>query len=270
MSLYKKRKQKSATVAILWILLTLALLVAVAYGIYWSFNQDKIDKVTLCPSSGAKGEYVVLIDNTSPFPFTQKAALAKRLQNMILKEVPEGSLVTVFLLGEDYQHNSDPVFVMCNPGQWGDKNKFTNTQKFVDKDFNEKFAKPLDAVVRKIPLDVRAKTSPIFEMLQLASLHGFNHLNAQGEKHLIIYSDMAANMPRFSMYKNAQLSYKDFAKSAYGQEAVAPALMDVSVTINMLAAESSVTPYNKRAEFWAQYFSANGASLDQVIPMEGL
>ncbi|KFE52444.1 hypothetical protein [Pseudomonas syringae] len=270
MSLYSKRKQTSPLSAVLVILVVLAIMAGAGYAISLSFNREKIDKVTLCPTSGAKGEYVVLIDNTSPFPFTQKAALAKRLKDMVLNEVPQGAMLTVFLLGEDYQQNSEPVFERCNPGQWTDKNKLMNSQKFVDRDFNEKFANPLDGVIRKIPLDVRAKTSPIFEMLMLASLRGFGHEKASGEKHLIIYSDMAANMPRFSMYKNPHLTYKNFAGTPYGREAVAPALADVSVSINMMAAEPTVTAYTQRAEFWAQYLSANGASLDQVNPMEGL
>jgi hypothetical protein len=268
MSLFEEEK-KSGLSTILVCLVALIILVIVGYGTYVTLTQETIDKVTLCPSGGPKGQYVVLIDNTSPFPFSQKAALAQRLKSMVLNDVPQGALVTLFLLGENYQQNDAPMFEKCNPGQWGEKNHITNTQKFVDKDFNEKFAKPLDEVVRKIPLNVRAKTSPIFEMLQIAGINGFKRSNVQGQKSLIIYSDMAANMPRFSMYK-VQSSYKDFAKTAYGQESIAPSLAGASVTINMLTAEPTAMPYNKRAEFWAQYFSENGASLDHVDPMEGL
>ncbi|VVO95281.1 hypothetical protein PS903_02495 [Pseudomonas fluorescens] len=270
MSLYKKRKKSSPVVGVMAIFVLLVIVGVVGYVGYVELTQDKPDKVTMCPSSGPKGEYVVLIDNTSPFPFTQKAALTHRLQTMVMREVPEGAMVTVFLLGEDFKHNSEPMFEKCNPGQWSDKNKYRSTQKFVEKDFKEKFATPLAEVVRKIPLDVRAKTSPIFEMLQLASMRGFNHKHADGEKRLIIYSDMAANTSEFSMYKNTQLNFKDFSKTEYGQKSIAPDLEDASVTINMMATEPTVTPYAKRAEFWAQYFSANKASLDHVNPMEGL
>jgi hypothetical protein len=269
MSLYETEKKSGlATVAIC--ILAALVLVGVGFGAYYSFTKDTIDKVSLCPSSGATGHFVVLIDNTSPFPFTQKAALAQRLKSLVANDIPQGALLTVFLLGEDYKHNSSPVFEKCNPGQWAEKNQWSNTKKFVDKDFHEKFEKPLDDVVRQIPLDVRAKTSPIFEMLQLAGINGFQHANVHGEKQLIIFSDMAANMPQFSMYKTALAPYKDFAKTPYGRDSVAPALSGATVTINMLAAEPTAASFTKRSEFWAQYFSENGASLERVNPMEGL
>lgn len=270
MSVYRKRNTTSPLVLLLYVLITVALLLAAGYAIYAHFNAETFDKVTLCPTGGAKGQYVVLIDNTSPFPFTQKAALKQRLRDMVTNDIPAGAMLTVFVLGEDFKHNDEPVFEKCSPGQWVEGEGLTKTKKFVDKDFNEKFAKPLGAVLNRIPLDVRGKTSPIFEMLQLASIHGFRHENAKGDKTLIIYSDMAANTADFTMYKNPQLSYKDFAKTPYAQKVTAPALEDVSVIINMMATEPAVTPYAKRSEFWAQYFSANYASLDQVNPMEGL
>lgn len=269
MSLYEEEK-KSGLTTILVCLIAGLIVCAICYGAYYALTRETVDKITLCPSGGPKGHYVVLIDNTSPFPFTQKAALAQRLKSMVLNDVPEGALVTVFLLGENYQQNSVPVFEKCNPGRWGQKNHLMNTQKFVDKDFHEKFSQPLDDVVRKIPLDLKAKTSPIFEMLQIAGINGFKNKDLKGSKSLIIFSDMAANMPRFSMYKSVRLSYEDFAKTAYGQESTAPALAGASVTINMIAAEPSAASYIQRAEFWAQYFSENGASLDHVDPMEGL
>lgn len=270
MSAYRKRNSTSPIVLVLGVLVTVALVLGACYAVYAHFHAETFDKVTLCPSGGANGQYVVLIDNTSPFPFTQKVALKQRLRDMVLNKVPTGAMLTVFVLGEDFKHNEEPVFEKCSPGQWVDGEGMNKTKKFVDKDFNEKFAKPLEAVVNRIPLDVRGKASPIFEMLQLVSIRGFGHDKAKGDKTLIIYSDMAANTAEFTMYKNPQLKYKDFAKTTYVERVTAPALENASVTINMMATEPSVTPYLKRSEFWAQYFSANKASLDHVDPMEGL
>lgn len=271
MSVYRRKKSNTSPALVAGSVLAAAALVVGAIFLLWkSSTQETFDKVTLCPTSGSKGQFVVLIDNTSPFPFTQKAALKQRLKDMVVKDLPAGAMLTVFLLGEDYKNNGDPVFEKCSPGQWVEGESLTKTKKFVDKDFNEKFLKPLEAVVNRIPLDSRGKTSPIFEMLQMASINGFNHQNANGEKRLIIFSDMAANTSDFSMYRNAQLNYRDFAKTSYYQKAVAPSLADVSVTINMMTAETNATPFLKRSEFWAEFFSANGANLESVNPMEGL
>lgn len=200
MSVYAKR-ESSVGKWLLGAFIGVSVLLVLGGLIYYQMSHDALDKETLCPSSGPKGQYVVLIDNTSPFPSTQKAALSQRLKTMVLYDIPEGYLLSVFLLGEKFEQNEKPIFERCNPGQWSDRSQLTATKKFVDRDFNEKFAKPLDAVVRKIPLDEHGKLSPIFQMLQLVGINGFDHAHVKGDRKLVVYSDMLANMPDFSMYK---------------------------------------------------------------------
>lgn len=269
MSVYAKRKSNAGT-WILAVMILIALLAgAWAYGNF-KLSQDTMDKVTLCPTKGAKGHVVVLIDNTSPFPFTQKAALTQRIKSMTATDIPEGYLLSVFLLGEKFEQNDKPIFERCNPGQWKDRSQLTATKKFVDRDFSEKFENPLHEVVRKIPLDQHSKLSPIFQMLQLVGVNGFSHANVDGDRKLIIYSDMLANMPEFSMYKGAPMSFGAFAKTPYGRNAQAPGLKGVVVTINLLANEHKTAQTNRLGDFWANYFEANDASLDGINSMEGL
>jgi hypothetical protein len=269
MSVYAKRE--SSVGSWVWGSVLGVAVISLLCGVgYYKLNHETLDKETLCPNNGPKGQYVVLIDNTSPFPFTQKAALAQRLKTMVLNDIPEGYLLSVFLLGEKFEQHEKPIFERCNPGQWSDRNQFTATKKFVDKDFNEKFAKPLDAVVRQISLDEHSKLSPIFQMLQLVGINGFDHANVKGDRKLIIYSDMLANMPDFSMYKGTPSNYSDFAKSPYGRNAQAPGLNGANVTINLLANEQKTPQTNRLGDFWAHYFEANGASVETIAAMEGL
>lgn len=269
MSVYAKR-ESSAGKWLLGALICVVILGVLGGVAYYQLNRDTMDKETLCPSSGPKGQYIVLIDNTSPFPFTQKAALSQRLKTMVLEDVPEGHLLSVFLLGEKFEQNEKPIFERCNPGQWKDRNQFNANKKFVDRDFNEKFAKPLDAVVRKIPLDEQSKLSPIFQMLQLVGINGFDHAGVKGDRKLVIYSDMLANMPDFSMYKTKEHNYAKFAQSPYGRNAKAPGLEGVMVTINLLANEEKTPQTNGLGDFWAEYFEANKASVESITAMEGL
>ncbi|MBC3409818.1 hypothetical protein HU720_00665 [Pseudomonas sp. SWRI51] len=244
--------------------------VAVAVMFYINATREVLDKETLCPSTGPKGQYVVLIDNTSPFPFTQKIALGQRLKTLVAEELPEGYLLSVFLLGEDFKSNEKPLFERCNPGQWKDRNQSTSNKKFVDRDFNQKFIKPFDDIVRKISLEERSKNSPIFQMLQLVGINGFERAHVTGERRLVIYSDMLANMPEFSMYRSNLAAYEDFRKTAYGQNAVAPGLQGSSVTINLLAADQKTLQNTKLSVFWEQYFQDNGASVEGFSRVEGL
>ena len=107
-------------------------------------------------------------------------------------------------------------------------------------------------------------------MLQLVGINGFDHANVKGDRKLVIYSDMLANMPDFSMYKNKRHNYAEFAKSPYGRNAQAPGLNGATVTINLLANEQKTPQTNELGNFWAQYFEANGASVEGITAMEGL
>lgn len=268
MAIYAEKKGISGKAV--GLMLGLVAVGGAAAMLYVNFSRETFDKETLCPSAGPKGQYVVLIDNTSPFPFTQKMALSQRLKTLVTDDLPEGYLLSVFLLGEDFKKNEKPLFERCNPGQWKDREKFTNNKKFVDRDFKQKFAKPFDDIVRKISLEERSKNSPIFQMLQLVGINGFSNANVTGDRKLIVYSDMLANMPEFTMYKAALPAYSDFRKTPYGQNAVAPGLKDASVVINMLAADQKTLQNGKLAAFWEQYFQDNGASVEEVSRVEGL
>ncbi|MBB3273824.1 hypothetical protein FHW75_005037 [Pseudomonas sp. OG7] len=269
MSLFEDDEKTSSSTMLLWLVVIAFLGVLSWYG-WYVFKKDGEDRVTLCPNKGPTAHYVVLIDNTSPFPFNQKAALSQRIKTMVLTKVPTGALVSVFLLGEDYQNQSTPVFEKCKPTQWNDDMKLVASKRLVEKEYDQKFAKPLNDVIKQIQLDQKAKTSPIFEMLQLVGIKGFAEANVKGPRHLIIYSDMVANMPQFNMYTQKLPAFKDFANTPYGQNATAKTLEGAVVTFNMLATEPNAAPYRMRSDFWSEYLEENHATLDEFNPMEGL
>lgn len=271
MAIYQKKTSSSVAV-ISGFFIILLVCAIVSYAIYAVLMNDPIDKETLCPSSGPKGQYVVLIDNTSPFPYTQKVALAQRLKNIIKDDLPEGYMLSIFLLGEDAAKNDEPLFERCSPGQWGDKSQLSSNKKFIERDFREKFSKPLDKVVSQISLHEDAKKSPIFEMLQLAGINGFERVDVKGERKLIIYSDMLANTSDFSMYRLNIPTYEDFSKTIYARRALAPALHDVSVSMNIISGseKNQKTQSTKLISFWEHYFEASGATVESVDFIEGL
>lgn len=269
MSLFEDDEKTSSSTMLLWLVVIAIAGVLCWYG-WYMYNKDGEDKVTLCPNKGPVEHYVVLIDNTSPFPFNQKAALSQRIKTMVLTKVPTGALVSVFLLGEDYKQHSTPVFEKCKPAQWKDDMKLRASKRLVEKQYAEKFAEPMNEIIQNISLDQKAKTSPIFEMLQLVGIKGFAEANVNGPRHLIIYSDMVANMPQFNMYTQKLPAFKDFANTPYGQSATAKTLEGAVVTFNVLATEPNAAPYRMRANFWSEYLEKNLATLDGFYPMEGL
>jgi hypothetical protein len=269
MSIFEEDEKTSSPTLVIWAVVLLVF-AGIGWGALKMLQKDTFDKETLCPNKGPVAQYVVLIDNTSPFSHNEKAALSQRIESLVINDLPVGALISVFLLDENYKQHDTPLFERCKPAQWQDDMQYLSSKRLVEKEYADKFDKPLDAVMQQISLDEKAKTSPIFEMLQLVGIKAFEHSNVQGDKKLIIFSDMAANEASFSMYRPTLPSYKEFANTPYGRKSTAMTLKDVKVTINMLTAEPNAAPYRKRSDFWGDYFEANKAKLEGVNPMEGL
>jgi hypothetical protein len=269
MSIFEEDEKASSHTLVIWAVVSLVL-AGIGWGVWTMLQKDTLDKVTLCPSKGPVGQYVVLIDNTSPFSHNEKAALSQRIKSLVINDLPVGALISVFLLDENYKQHDTPLFERCKPAQWRDDMKYLSSKRLVEKDYADKFEKPLDAVMQRISLDEKGKTSPIFEMLQLVGIKAFEHSNVEGDRKLIIFSDMVANEASFSMYRSTLPSYKEFANTPYGRKSTAMTLEGVNVTINMLTAEPNAAPFRKRSDFWGDYFEANKAKLEDVNPMEGL
>ena len=70
MSLYEEERSTGKRLGA-FLLFALAVGAAGWFG-YAAYTKETVDKTTLCPSKGARGQYVVLIDNTSPFPLRKK------------------------------------------------------------------------------------------------------------------------------------------------------------------------------------------------------
>ncbi|MOA14337.1 hypothetical protein D3C78_1344340 [compost metagenome] len=114
--------------------------------------------------------------------------------------------------------------------------------------------------------DQPADKSPIFEMIQLVAINSFRANNVQGPKTLIVYSDMLANTPDFSMFSGLP-EFDSFAESPYGQRSQTR-LDGVRVELNYLMKYPKLQN-RKQLAFWERYFERAGARLVAVTPVEG-
>lgn len=229
-------------------------------------SEDPVDPVTLCPASGPEGHTIVLVDNTEPFNFIQRQALTQRFKELAEKQMPEGHMVSVFLLGESFTENAQPIFEKCNPGTGENKSRLDANPKRIKQRYMDEFRTPLVRLRQEITLEKPSEWSPVFEMLQLVSINGFSRIDAQGPHTLIVFSDMLPNMPEFSMFK-AFPEFKNFINGAYGRKSQAR-LDDVEVHLNYLLNYPKLQT-NKQAAFWEQYFEKSGAQLVDVNVFEG-
>lgn len=260
------QQKKSREIKSLIVVSLIAVVIITGLTILFRTRDKAPDRENLCPTSGALGHYIVLIDNTDPYRFVQKEAFRQRMRSLATRGVPEGYMVSVFVLGSDFTTNAKPVFEKCNPGVGGDKTGANSNPERIKKRYQQEFVEPLVAVAESQLLTESSQRSPIFEMLQLAAINGFEHQNIKGERKLIIFSDMIPNVPQFSMYK-AVPDFKAFEQTPYGQTTKA-ALENVNVELNILKNRPEIQK-RSQAAFWEAYFEHCKANLSRTDPIEG-
>lgn len=253
-----------------WLKITLLVVFIVSLlggvGYYLYTKPKSVDKASLCPAEGPLGHVVVLVDNTDPYSFIQRQGFVQALGALTDQVVPEGYLLSVFALGEDYQKNAEPIFEKCNPGTSDGKSELTANLKRIDKRFNESFREPVLQLEDVLMAQEPAKYSPVFEMIQLASIKGFRAHKVKGPKKLIIFSDMLPNTESFSMFKGVP-EFKAFSATVYGEHSKTD-LSGIKVELHYLMKYPKLQTM-KQLKFWEDYFENTGARLTRVQTMEG-
>lgn len=265
-SIAARRRQR---LHIVWGILALTIAVGVAGAAGWFFfgkREAGLQPATLCPVAGPKGHAILLVDRTDPFNFTQKQAFLRYLAEFGRGRVKEGELFSVFVLGEDFTANAQPVFEMCNPGQGQDKNIWTSNPERLRRLFEDRFLGPMAALADQLAAKTPAPNSPIMEMLQLVAINGFRAAGVAGPRRLYVVSDMLQNTPAFSQYR----SDSDFA--AFRETPIFPKVRTdlAGVDVELAYLVNNPTRQNRRhVKFWEDYFQAMGAAVVAVRLLEG-
>jgi hypothetical protein len=259
-----RRRTRNIAVGITALVLFTATLAGVAW---YLINRDSgLDRVTLCPKTGPKGQIVLLVDKTDPLNYTQKQAFLRLLEELVDHRVEPGYLVSVFVLGEDYREGGTPLVEICNPGSGEGKSELTANIEKLNRQFRDRFREPLlkqaDALISTRP----AKNSPIIEMLQLVSINGFRAHAVHGPKRLIVVSDMLHKTAQISMYQRLP-EYDAYAESEYGRK-TRTELPGVQVELHWILHYPKLQT-SQLIDFWRQFFEHAGAKLSDVRPMEG-
>lgn len=260
----KQRRTMDICLGSFFILLVLGITGGVTY--FLVNKPEGIDSSTLCPAKGPKGHFVLMVDKTDPMTFTQKAAFMVDVREIIETRIPEGYLLSVFALGEDFKANAEPLIELCNPGTGADKSELTSNVKQLSHQYKDRFLEPMLKQTGSLLASSSANISPIIEMLQLVSINAFRKHNVKGERRLIIVSDMLHNTPQFSMYKTP-VDYTTFSNTVYGRKAQ----LDLkNVDIELIYLINSPQLQTKRnLQFWEEYFNKSGARIVSVQPLEG-
>jgi hypothetical protein len=238
-----------------------------AAGWFWRAARGAgLDAASMCPLGGPTGHTVLLVDKTDPLTFTQNEAFQRLLRELITKRTPQGTLLSVFVLGDDFKAGAKPLIELCNPGDGAQANALTANPKQLRRQYEERFLTPLLQESAALVASTPARSSPILEMLQLVGINGFQAHEAKGPRRLVVMSDMLHNTPQFTMYRGA-VAYEDFARMDYAKRSQAE-LPGVEVELHVLMNTPQLQT-QRQLKFWEEWFAAAGARIVAVQPMEG-
>jgi hypothetical protein len=249
----------------------IALIIVTALIVIWvGYTQvtrdPPLDKTTMCPASGPLGHIVLLVDKTDPLNFTQRQAFSVTMEELVATKVPEGHLLSIFVLGEKFEQSALPLIELCNPGSDVGKSELNANLKRLRQQYEERFVGPLEDATKSLVAEAPAKASPIFEMLQLVGINGFRKHAVKGPKRLVLVSDMLHNTPQFSMY-SGPVEFDPFESTDYAKRTQAE-LRDVSVELYYLMTTPRLQTRRNQV-FWERYFERAGARLSEVRRVEG-
>jgi hypothetical protein len=180
----------------------------------------------------------------------------------------EHEKITIFVVNNESVNNIKPRLTLCNPGNQI-KNQFTENEGIVLKRWEDKFNKPISKAFDEIVTGGASDVSPIFEMIQGASINGFPENTNETPKRLYIISDMLHHTEGFSLYKqNPRIS--DLKDRPYYHR-IKTNMDNVDVVILLIYRSGFEKLQNKTLirSFWEPYFREQGARLVEANAVEG-
>ena len=268
-SVRKKRKRAQDRLGIALIVLV-ALVIAGGGAGYFYLQQTKmvLDETTLCPKGGAPTLTVVLVDRTDPLTTVQRSALRGRLEEIKDSVTQYGALqiYSVEPIGETLLR---PVVDLCNPGRGADIDPRFGNPRLVEKQWRERFEKPIKKLLDDLMQIPEADNSPIMESIQSIAVSTFRgNAVAEISKRLIIASDMLQHTAEYSQYDGG-LDFQKFRKSGYYRRLQAD-LRGVEVEIIYVRRDTRRAAQGKaHIQFWRDYISDLGGTVTRVVALEG-
>ncbi|MCT7646835.1 hypothetical protein [Aliarcobacter butzleri] len=266
MAKYKRTKDNRNTI-LSWILLAIVITVGIfLIGIYLKFtmNKSEIDKVTLCEKNASYGKHIILLDITDKYNFIQINDIKINIEN-IIKNLGKGKQVKVYFLNDKVTQDDLPVINICNPGN-GDANSYIySNPRLLEKQWTEKFYKPLSNTLNIIEKENVFSYSPIIEMIQWINVNEFKNFESTDNK-LTIISDMIQNSPEYSFLKN---KINDFDNSDFYLK-YKTNMQNFTVQI-LLTRRDKMNKYqnNEYLDFWLKYFELQNAIVNTIKRIDG-
>ena len=248
--------------------MSLLVVIGLISGAVWWWGQKKsgVDPLTLCPINGPLGHNVLLIDKTDPFNLPQKAAFDLLVTDLVTKQTPPGYLLSIYVLGDDFKAQTKPLVELCNPGDAQGHSELTENTKQLNRQYKDRFLKPIFEQSTELLNIPTAQESPILEMLQMVNLNSLQRHNVDGPKQVVVISDLLRNSKQLSMYKSIP-TFEGFSQTSYAQK-TGSSFSGVTIQVHLLQNSPQLQKRNL-FDFWEAYFIKAGATRYQLKALPG-
>jgi hypothetical protein len=237
-----------------------ALIVVITGVVYFVANEggDGVDVATLCPTAGATGHTMVILDRTDPFTPSQVRGVKNRVDEIKAAAEP-GDKISIFEVDPKKMNGlSTPIFSMCKPRAGSDADPIFENPRFLQETFKKKFGKPLEDALQQKLQGGGASHSPIIEsIVDAVTLKDFG--NGQPKRRLVIFSDLLQHGRHLSFFNKAP-DFKVWSSTALGKNLIAD-LQSVDIEVFLLV--RTIQPASrlqnaKMVSFWESYFQRTG------------
>lgn len=181
----------------LFIFAAFCILLLVGGAAYWSSKKTVLDEQTLCPLSGEKVRYAVLVDKSDKWGRGDVERVKDTLQS-IYRDVPVQGRLAIYTITGKGRDSTDIklVFDVCNPGSEAECNALYSNCRKAKRDYKQAFEMPLRELVKSLKQPGETSFSPILKSV------GTMVKDNKGEVlKLHIISDFMENADVFSFYR---------------------------------------------------------------------
>lgn len=250
----KKASKSSGGTALAMLMLLSAVLIGggYAYLYYKGASKELLNEATLCPESGPKGHLAVLVDMTDPASMTQMRFARTEIERQI-ESVGVGTMISIGIVTPDDAQRESALLMVCKPPSGDEADALTENRKMIETTYQERFLKPLDALLTQIMTISEAPSSPIMENLQelLSRIPDFGAVENQ---RIVIFSNLSQHSDVLSFYRGEDWDSFD---ARGGTSMLARNLSRTDVILLRLPPPAKQVMILE--DFWVEYFDAQGA-----------
>ncbi|OLQ70825.1 hypothetical protein BIT28_15550 [Photobacterium proteolyticum] len=241
-----------------------AFVIILAFGyIYWDISKNSIirDSETMCRTDDyISKDTVLLIDATDSFSSSQSIQIEKEVKKILLNASIDDRF-SLYVI-DDNTDDFKEAFYVCNPGDGSNKSELTSNKRRLKENWEKTFYDRVINSVKELAGTHTSNTSPIIEMIKLASLQTLYSSNADS-KEMIIISDMLEHTTKYSHYKNKP-NFDEYKRLPYSIEQK-PNLDGVDVKVFYLVRTKDRTRQNRgHINFWELLVMDNGGYISNV------